>query len=250
MLQVNVNVGLKMKSPLPPRPVAVEKYLGIPKGSFDHIPHYAREQALFAIKNVMRMERKQMFRPGLYYIVLSDLCRSTATSASLGHELNKHRVETFILTCIEALGCIEPRNYFLPVREIGDAVLIIFSSFADVHDWWRTSNSLLGGRNWMWSKQMTKAQFSEFRLEAKTVVHSGEVDYSDGNIPVAQAVNEVFKVEKLLRAHELGVTDQARQSISPILKDLRLHPKLRGVARLPGSRKDTAVYIIDKNKPG
>ncbi len=236
--------------PKPPRPRTVEKYLRIPKGSFDHIPHYAREQALLAIKNVRAMERKRVFRAGLYYIVLSDLSRSTETSASLGQNLNRRRVETFILTCIEALGYFDPRNYFHPVREVGDAVLILFSSFEDVHEWWTITNNLIGGRNWMWSKQMTNAQFAEFRIEAKTVVHAGEVAYSDSSIPVAQAVNEVFKVEKMFRAQELGVTEAARTSIGPVLQDLGLRPLLRGSTRLPGSKRDSKVYVIDKNKPG
>jgi hypothetical protein len=239
-----------MKLLVPPRPATIEKYLRIPKGSFDHIPHYAREQALFAIQSVRSMERKRVFRPGLYYIVLSDLCRSTEASARLGQDLNRKRVETFILTCIEALGCFDPRNYFLPIREIGDAVLILFSSFADVHDWWKTTNSLLGGRNHMWRAEIPKGRFREFRLEAKTVVHAGEVAYSDGNIPVAQAVNEVFKVEKLFGARELGVTEAARSSITPVLRDLDLSPILRGSVLLPGSRRKTDVYVVDKDKPG
>lgn len=240
-----VSIGMKILAP--PRPAVVEKYLRISKGSFNHIPHYARDQALFAIQNVRSLERKRVFRPGLYYIVLSDLCRSTKASVHLGNKLNRKRVETFILTCIEALGCFDPRNYFLPVREVGDAVLILFSSFADVHQWWRTTNSLLAGRNLMWRAEISEEHFAEFRLEAKTVVHAGEVAYSDGNIPVAQAVNEVFKVEKLFRANELGLTEAARMSVAPVLKDLNLRPSRRGSTRLPGSRRPTEVYVIDKN---
>jgi class 3 adenylate cyclase len=237
-----------VKIQIPPRPAIIEKYLRIPKGSFDHIPHYARQQALLAIQNVRSMERRRVFRPGLYYIVLSDLCRSTEAAVALGHDLNRKRVETFILTSIEALGYIDPRNYFLPIREVGDAVLILFSSFADVHDWWKTANSLLGGRNHMWEPDIPKRQFRQFRLEAKTVIHAGEVAYSDGNIPIAQAVNEVFKVEKLFRANELGVTDAVRLSIAPVLKDLNLVPARRSAVLLPGSRYKTDVFVIDRVK--
>jgi hypothetical protein len=239
-----------MKMPPTPKTSNIEKYLKIPKGTFDHIPHYAREQALQAINSVRTLEKKRVFRPGLYYIVLTDLCRSTEASAQLGHTLNQKRVETFILTSIEALGYFDPKNYFLPIREIGDAVLIIFSSFEDVHEWWRITNSLLGGRNYMWEKQMTKKQFSYFRLEAKTVVHAGEVAYSDENIPVAQAVNEVFKVEKCFKAQELGVTEAARLTISPVLKDLELTPKLRDEVIFPGKSNKTKVYVVDKNEIG
>jgi hypothetical protein len=52
-----------MKIPLLPRLGTVEKYLRIPKDSFDHLPHYAREQALCAIQRVRSMEREGTFRP-------------------------------------------------------------------------------------------------------------------------------------------------------------------------------------------
>jgi hypothetical protein len=123
-------------------PADVEKFLKLNPGTFDHIPHYAREGALDAIRHVMELEERQLFRPGLYYILLSDLCRSTEASLHLGAELNRLRVETFILNCIEALGSIELENYAMFLREIGDAVLIIFSSFRDILEWYMTMRGL------------------------------------------------------------------------------------------------------------
>ena len=66
----------------------VEEFLRLEPGSFDHIPHYAREAALSAIEDVRKLESQQAFRPGIYYIVLSDLSRATRTSATLGKDLN------------------------------------------------------------------------------------------------------------------------------------------------------------------
>lgn len=229
-----------------PRAAPIEKYLKLRPGSFDHIPHYARGSAIDAIRSVMRLERKHIFREGLYYIVLCDLCRSSEAAAKLGQDRNKDRIETFILTCIEALAHFEPRNYFLPVREIGDAVLILFSSFEDALDWWREMNTGLASRNYMWEHEIPSSLRRTFRCEAKTVIHAGKVAYSDENIPVAQAVNEVFKIEKIFKAHELGITEPVRVSSAPILREHGLKPKSRGSAILPGSRVETRLFVIDK----
>jgi hypothetical protein len=114
-------------------PKVIDEYLGFEAGTFNHIPHYAREEAIDAMRQVMKVERSRLFRPGLYYIVLSDLSRSTEASAILGTDLNKKRVESFILRCVECLTYINPENYFWFVREIGDAVLLLFSSFRDAY---------------------------------------------------------------------------------------------------------------------
>jgi hypothetical protein len=52
-----------------PDPKDVESYLKLDPGAFDHIPHYAREAALDAIRHVMKLEKSHLFRPGLYYIL-------------------------------------------------------------------------------------------------------------------------------------------------------------------------------------
>jgi class 3 adenylate cyclase len=237
-----------MNSLRAPHAAPIEKYLKLRPGSFDHIPHYARNSAIEAIRSVMHLERRNIFREGLYYIVLCDLCRSSEAAAKLGQERNKDRIETFILTCIEALAHFEPRNYFLPIREIGDAVLILFSSFEDALEWWREMNGGLASRNAMWKYEIPTSLRRTFRCEAKTVIHVGEVAYSDHNIPIAQAVNEVFKIEKLFKANELGITDPVRISTAPILRGHDLQPKSRGSAMLPGARTKTRLFVIDKYK--
>lgn len=225
----------------------MEKYLKLKPGTFDHIPHYAREAALDAIRHVMELKERHLFRPGLYYILLSDLCRSTEASLHLGAELNRLRVETFILNCIEALGSIELKNYAMFLREIGDAVLIIFSSFRDILEWYTTMRIFLTKRNQMWSFDLAPDQYRHFKLEAKTVVHTGEVFYSDHNIPMAYAVNQVFKVEKLFKARELGVTQSTLSSILPVLKGTRFGYRKREKVVLPGDKEPIDTYVlIDK----
>jgi hypothetical protein len=92
-------------------PEEVDRFLGLPRGSFDHIPNYARQAALVAIANVRELEERKLFRPGLYYVVLIDLTSSTEASKSLGMDLNQKRVQTFVTASVEALGNIELSSY-------------------------------------------------------------------------------------------------------------------------------------------
>lgn len=225
----------------------VEDFLGFEAGTFEHIPHYAREEALAALLHVRRMEEEHIFRPGLYYAVLSDLCRATEASLVLGNEISKKRIETFILTCVDALGHIETTNYHLFLREIGDAVLLLFSSFKDAYEWWRTMHSWLAGRDSMWPDELdlSRSELRQFRLQAKTIIHAGEVDYSGTNIPISAAINQVFKVEKNFKANELGITQHALSCARPILRSLKLRARLRCKVGLPGEKESLGVYLID-----
>jgi hypothetical protein len=225
----------------------IDDFLGFELGTFDHIPHYAREEALDALLHVRKMEEEHVFRPGLYYVVLSDLCRATEASLVLGNEISRKRIETFILTCVDALGHIETTNYHLFLREIGDAVLLLFSSFEDAYQWWLTMHSWLDGRDSMWAYELdlSRSELKQFRLDAKTIIHAGEVAYSDTNIPLSAAINQVFKVEKNFKANELGITQQALSCARPVLRSLKLRSRLRCTVKLPGNKDPLGVYLID-----
>jgi len=164
----------------------------------------------------------------------------------LGNEISKKRIETFILTCVDALGRIETTNYHLFLREIGDAALILFSSFDDAYQWWLTMHSWLDGRNRMWAAELDlrRAEQKHFRLEAKTIIHAGEVSYSGRNIPISTAINQVFKVEKQFRENELGITHQALLCARPVFRSLKLRSTLRCAVRLPGDKDPIGVYLI------
>ena len=225
----------------------VDELLGFEPGTFDHIPHYARYEALDALLHVRDMEKNHVFRPGLYYIVLSDLCRATEASLVLGNDISRKRIQTFILTCVDALGHIETTNYHLFLREIGDAVLMLFSSFKDAYEWWLTMHSWLNGRDGMWRNELdlSRSQQKQFKLEAKTIVHAGEVSYSGGNIPLSAAINQVFKVEKKFKENELGITEYTLLCARPVLRDLKIRPYLRASVRLPGDKNPLGVYLIN-----
>lgn len=225
----------------------VDEFLGFEPGTFDHIPHYARQEALAALLRVRDMENNHVFRPGLYYIVLSDLCRATEASLVLGNDISKKRIQTFILTCVDALGHIETTNYHLFLREIGDAVLMLFSSFKDAYEWWLTMHSWLNGRDSMWMSELdlSRLEQKQFRLEAKTIIHAGEVSYSGRNIPLSAAINQVFKVEKNFKENELGITEYTLLCARPVLRELNLRPNLRASITLPGDKDPLGVYLIN-----
>lgn len=225
----------------------VDEFLGFEPGTFDYIPHYARSEALAALLHVREMEKNHIFRPGLYYTVLSDLCRATEASLSLGNEISRKRIETFIITCVDALGHIETTNYHLFLREIGDAVLFLFSSFEDVYGWWMMMQSWLRGRDRMWNMKLklSRSWRKQFRLEAKTIIHAGEVTYSGTNIPLSAAINQLFKVEKQFKANELGITHHALACARPVLPSFNLRSRLRCTVKLLGDSAPIGLYLID-----
>ena len=59
----------------------IERFLNLPVGTLRNIPVYARVAVIEAIRKVQDLEKHSLFRPGLYYIVLADLCGNTAFNA-------------------------------------------------------------------------------------------------------------------------------------------------------------------------
>lgn len=165
----------------------------------------------------------------------------------LGNRISQKRIETFILTCIDALGHIETTNYHVFLREIGDAVLLLFSSFEDAYEWWVTMHSWLYGRNNLWISDLglSQSERKHFRLETKTIIHAGEVSYSGSNTPLSAAVNQVFKAEKTFKANELGITHHALSCAKPLLRQMRLSAHRRCEITLPGDKEPIGVYLID-----
>lgn len=226
----------------------VDKFLGLSKGAFSHIPGYAMEAALQAIAKVRDLEDKHLFRPGLYYIALTDLTASTVASAHLSADLNQRRIEAFITATVEALGSIHLRNYAQFVKEIGDASLFLFSSFEDLHDWWKATQENLESYNqeYQCSGEVEDHEWQYFELSAKSVVHLGEVSFAERKNPIALSVNQVFKIEKMFQAGELGATEPVRQSAAPALLNRKLKPSKTGDVVLPGDCDPTLVWLLDR----
>lgn len=89
----------------------MEAALNLPKDSLKSIPIYARADAADAIAKVLEMERKSLFRPGLYYIVLADLVGNTIFNATYGNLHADLRVQWFHTAAIQAIGEIKLYNY-------------------------------------------------------------------------------------------------------------------------------------------
>ncbi len=229
-------------------PEEVDRFLGLPRGSFDHIPNYARQAALVAIANVRELEERQLFRPGLYYIVLIDLTSSTEASKSLGLELNQKRVQTFITASVEALGHIELSSYAQFLKEIGDATLFIFSSFEDLYHWWGAVENAFFTYNNEWAGELGDKLFRAFNISAKTVVHLGEVSYITKGNPLSLAVNQVFKIEKLFGAGQLGCTEAVRSAACPHFQKFKIQPLRAKDVTLPGDDSVSSTWIIGTNK--
>ncbi len=226
----------------------IDAILGLGRGAFNHIPKYCREAAIEAIAQVRRMEDERLFRPGVYYVVLTDLSGATASSQTLGAQLNMRRVEAFITACVESLGLSEPKSYAHFLKVVGDAGLFLFSSFTDLYNWWETTQTRMQFYSYEWNRKLDPDKRSAFQLRSKTVFHVGELLYSEGNDPVSAAVNQVFKIEKLFAAGELGSTDIAKMVASPFFPDLKLTPERRGEVTLPGMESATDIWLIAKSE--
>ena len=108
-------------------------------------------------------------------------------------------------------------------------------------------NSWLVGRNDMWLSdlELSKKERAHFKLECKTVIHAGEIDYSDETIPLANAINQTFKIEKEFKPNEMGITDLALQCAKPLFRTLEIRPRLRTQVTLPGDKQPTKLYVAE-----
>jgi hypothetical protein len=234
---------------------ALERYLNFPPGTLRQIPIYARAAAIDAIVRVKDMEAASLFRPGLYYIVLADLIGSTSFNTKYGDAEGDIRTEWFHTAVIQALGDLKPENYFAFSKTIGDASLILFSSFKDVFRW---SRSLDNGMTSMSEEYGTSLEdrgvdvadedfderFEAFRLRARRLVHLGEVSYQDEVDPLSQAVSSTFKIEKEFSLTYLGCTQPVADAIGPKLPELGARLVQNAPIEIPGLTAKTMSYYV------
>jgi hypothetical protein len=134
------------------------------------------------------MEKASLFRPGLYYIVLADLCANTAFNAKYGDSEGDIRTEWFQTAAIQSIGEIEIRNYVAFSKTIGDAALLIFSSFGDVYEWSERFSRNLEAMSDEYPESLDTRDIGyddheqlikDFTLRARRLVHLGEVSYKE-----------------------------------------------------------------------
>ena len=235
----------------------LERYLNLPQNSLRSIPIYARKQAVDAIIKVKEMEKTSLFRPGLYYIVLADLCANTAFNAKYGDVEGDVRIEWFQTAAIQSIGEISIRNYVTFSKTIGDAALLIFSSFHDVYEWSERFSSNLEAmtgeypenldiRGVDYDENELEQRLKDFALRARRLVHLGEVSYKEDLDPLSLAVSQTFKIEKIFSGTDLGCTQPVADVIKPKLSELDLELCENQKVAIPGIRDDVMTYYVSK----
>ena len=238
----------------------LERYLNLPAGSLVNIPIYARVPAVDAIIRVREMEKSSLFRPGLYYIVLADLTGNTAFNAKYGDAEGDVRTEWFQTSVIQAIGAIELRNYVAFSKTIGDAALVIFSSFLDVYAWSEKLSSILDGLEQQYSENLElrgvevdddklDERIADFKLKARRLVHLGEVSYKE-NDPLSLAVSQTFKIEKSFSETDLGCTQSVADAIRPKLGELSLELTENKPVEIAGIGDEVMTYYVRSRKRG
>jgi hypothetical protein len=216
-----------------------ELMTGLPSETVRLIPRYALRGAMESIRRVQELTKQSLVRPGVYYVVLCDLCNSTLALEQLGHQAGVARIQAFILASVQALAKTELESVAFPLKEAGDAMLLMFTSFSDIYRWW----SLLGEELASMAIEYSGAYGLPFSantiagLHVRTVIHLGEIAFTDGVNPVALAVSQVFKMEKQFDAGELGCTEVVKDVASPVMKDLGLTCELRSEKRQPADQQ-------------
>jgi hypothetical protein len=228
----------------------IDEYLRLPSGSFDKIPGYVKQSAKEAIYRVREMERKTLFRPGLYYILLIDMIESTKLIGEVGHEIAKRKIEWFITACVETLGQIRPENFSLFVKDIGDATLFIFSSIDDLLNWIEVAEENF---QFFGSSKLFVEHFKDnpdvggkslLEINTRKVIHLGEVRYHDKSDPISLAISQIFKIEKSVGKNEIGCTDIVARTIKPYLNDRSLTLVKKDRILIPNDNEESILWLI------
>ena len=235
----------------------LEKELGLPPNSLNNIPIYARMPAVKAIRRVLEMEKKSLFRPGIYYIVLADLVGNTKFNLKYGNGHADTRVEWFHTAAIQATGEFELSNYVTFNKTIGDASLLIFSSIKDVIIWSKRFTEILSGLDQEYesvvyeqslpypiAEDTRDQQVEDFKLKARRLVHVGEVSYANNSDPLSLAVSQTFKIEKEFSEVKLGCTENVAQIIRPVIKDLGYKLEENKRISIAGEDHESMSYYI------
>ncbi len=233
----------------------LERYLNLPAGSLRQIPIYARVPAVDAILKVREMETSSLFRPGLYYIVLADLVGNTAFNSKYGDAEGDVRTEWFQTCVVQALGSFDIENYVAFSKTIGDASLLMFSSFRDVYEWSTALDDKLSGMTDEYPESLEirgihtedgslDERLEAFEMRARRLVHLGEVSYKEHSDPLSLAVSQTFKIEKIFSETHLGCTQPVADAIRPKLGELGLHLVDNKPIVIPGLESESMTYYV------
>lgn len=127
--------------------------------------------------------------------------------AEHGNAAADKRIKHFVTSAFNAIGQVELTNTAVFVKEIGDAVLLIFQCFPDIIRWQGELDAYLdlyGGTG------------DSNKIRVRTCVHIGDVILRGVN-PIALAVSQLFKFEKEVDAGEVALSEPAYQAAWPTL---------------------------------
>src|ERR1700722_5656332 len=161
-----------------------------------YAPTNAQDEARQALQKVIELHAQGIIRNGIYYIVLVDLVGSTKFSAEHGNTKMNERIEFFIKYAFQSLNAIQIKNTSIFLKEIGDAVLSVFQHFPDILSWrdeFQKCLDLISGQE---------------PYVLRTCIHVGEV-FLNGVNPISLAISQTFKMEKAIKANQIGLTETA-----------------------------------------
>lgn len=199
-----------------------------------YAPAYAQEEASQAIHRVMELQSQGLIRNGIYYIVLVDLVGSTRFAAEHGNEKMNQRIKTFVRYTFDSLTFSKLTNTGVFLKEIGDAVLMIFQHFPDILKWRKMLDEYLA----IFSKPEPYV--------LRTCIHVGEVSLEGVN-PISLAVSQTFKMEKSVAAGEIALTDPAYHIAWPTIARAYHGFELYNKVSLDGFKEQVNIYRLTLN---
>lgn len=197
-------------------------------------PHYAREEADAALDRILALQDEGVVRSGLYYPVLVDIVASTQYLAEYGNVTAAARIQFFVTSAIAAISETDITNNAIFIKELGDAVLLLFQCFPDVIRWHDRFEERL-------ASFMPDQPEHKFRI--RTCVHVGDVILQGVN-PVALAVSQLFKFEKDVEENEIVLSEPAYQAAWPTLARAYHAFEAMGDVELPGYPEPVGLYRL------
>jgi class 3 adenylate cyclase len=200
-------------------------------------PAYAEEEAESALDKIIDLQSQGLARSGLYYLVLVDLVGSTKFMAEFGNDAAVDRIEFFITTAVDVIAQVELTNTAIFLKEIGDAVLLIFQCFPDVLKWQIQLEAHLAD---------FAGQSDPRRIQVRTCVHVGDVILRGVN-PIALAVSQLFKFEKEVASGDIALSTPAYSAAWPTLARAYHAFEPQGKVALDGYPEPTMLYRLRRD---
>ena len=207
----------------------------------ENVPENIQEDASKAIEKILRLRTQETLRPGLYYIVFTDMYQSTALSELLSPEETISRLDKFIELTKKASNDIKVNNVIWYIKRIGDGSLFLFDNFADILNWIIELDGMLDEQNLEYKKQ-NKSE--DYLLKTKTLVHLGEVHFNIVADPIALAINQIFTIEKIFGNTPIGITDAVKQVILPRINSNQISVEKICDETLPGEDVSRPLWNV------